>query len=194
MLELLPKYTESTTAEDCRFDEIFPQPMQRLSNVHWTPVAVARRAAQLLVDSAATTVLDVGAGVGKFCIIGATTTPGRFVGVERREWCARVAQRAIRRHAVPRVDLIHEEALALDWSRFDGIYFFNPFHDPVPDERSVRLAERKLKEVRPGARVVTYHGFGGIMPPCFRRVVSEASGTGRLEMFLRTEGDAESAA
>src|SRR5438876_2975147 len=115
MLELLQGGKEATTAEDHVFDEIFPPPMQRLSTMHWTPVAVARRAAQLLVESAATTVLDVGAGVGKFCIIGATTTPGRFVGAERRGFFAKVAQGVVRRQGVPRVEVIHEEALALDW-------------------------------------------------------------------------------
>ena len=171
--------------EDRAFDQIFPPPMQRLSARHWTPVAVARRAAQLLVQSADTTVLDVGAGVGKFCIVGAQTTPGRFVAVERRRVLAQVAGDVVRERCVPRVEVIHDEVLSLDWSGFDAIYLFNPFADPLPDARSVRLAEEKLARARPGARIVTYHGFGGTMPPDFRRVVSEPGGTGRLELFIK---------
>jgi SAM-dependent methyltransferase len=191
MLELLAKPVEALTREDHRFDEYFPARLRRLSAVHWTPVAVARRAAELLVQSAATTVLDVGSGVGKLCIIGAQTTPGRFVGVERHGLFARVARNVVRRRRVPRVEIVRDEALALDWRRFDAVYLFNPFDDPVPDEPAVRAAEQKLLELRPGARVVTYHGFGGVMPSCFRRVISEPSGTGRLELFVRAVSSSE---
>jgi SAM-dependent methyltransferase len=191
MLELLRGPADATTREDHVFDEHFPTAVRRLSAVHWTPVAVARRAAQLLVESAATTVLDVGAGVGKFCIIGARTTPGRFVGVERHGLFAKVARNVVRRRRVPRVEIVRGEALALDWRRFDAIYLFNPFDDPVPNEPAIRAAEKKLLELRPGARVVTYHGFGGVMPSGFRRVVSEPSGTDRLELFVRTTSSDE---
>lgn len=191
MLELVRGPIRATTREDELFDQYFPPTIRRLSEVHWTPVAVARRAAQLLVQSAATTVLDVGAGVGKFCIIGARTTPGRFVGVERHGLFAKVARNVVRRRRVPRVEIVRGEALALDWRRFDAIYLFNPLHDPVPNEPAVRAVEKKLLELRPGARVVTYHGFGGVIPSGFRRVVSEPSGTDRLELFVRVTSSDE---
>ena len=44
--------------------------------MHWTPVHVARRAAQFLVTGPETRVLDVGSGPGKFCLVGALATQG----------------------------------------------------------------------------------------------------------------------
>ncbi|MBI3542695.1 MAG: hypothetical protein HY075_05405 [Deltaproteobacteria bacterium] len=69
---------------------------------------MARRAAELLTDGRAARVLDVGSGAGKFCLVGALSSKGRFVGIERqrrlvdlsRELAARLrpqGQRADRR-------------------------------------------------------------------------------------------------
>jgi hypothetical protein len=172
---------------DLEFDRIYPMPLGRLSELHWTPVAVAKRAAELLDCSAGQSVLDIGAGVGKFCIVGALTTSATFVGVERREYLVRVGQGVIQRHRVERVELIEGDGFALDWSRFDGLYFYNPFHDSGPDQIAIRRAERKLWEARPGARVVTYHGFGGDMPECYRLVAREPVGTDQLAVWERAQ-------
>src|SRR5207244_1254082 len=56
------------------FDRMFPTELRFVSFQHWTPVAVARRAAELLVGAGARRLLDVGSGPGKFCIVGALTT------------------------------------------------------------------------------------------------------------------------
>jgi hypothetical protein len=69
---------------DRDFDSLFPDMYQEISDTHWTPVEIARRAAQLLVADSSTRVLDVGSGIGKFCLIGALTTSAHFVGVEQR--------------------------------------------------------------------------------------------------------------
>lgn len=68
----------------------------------------------------------------------------------------------------------------MDWGGFDGIYFYNPFFG---DEISIRRAEKKLWELRPNARVITYHGFGGSMPDGFRLLAQEPAGTGQLEVW-----------
>jgi len=43
--------------------------------------------------------------------------------------------------------------------------------------------ERRLAAARPGTRVVTYHGFGGEMPPGFERVRRDAD---ELSLWIRT--------
>jgi hypothetical protein len=172
---------------DAEFDRLYPVPYARLSRVHWTPVAVAKRAAELLDCGAGQAVLDVGAGVGKFCIVGALTTPATFVGVERRDDLVGAGQAVIERHRIERVELIVGDGLALDWSCFDGLYFFNPFMDAVPYDVSIRRTERKLWEARPGTRIVTYHGFGGDIPDCYRLVAREPVSTDQLEVWERMQ-------
>ena len=77
---------------DLEFDRVYPSWVRRLSDMHWTPVEVARRAAALLAVDPTTRVLDVGSGVGKFCLIGALTTRATFVGIEQRENLVTVAR------------------------------------------------------------------------------------------------------
>jgi hypothetical protein len=164
---------------DEAFDCIYPPPIERLSRPQWTPVTVAKRAAALLASGVGQSILDVGAGVGKFCVVGAVTTEARFVGVEKRDYLVNVGQAVIDRHQIERVELVRGDALSIDWSGFDGIYIFNPFGG---DERSIRRAEEKLWELRPGARVVTYHGFGGLVPDVYRRLASDGD---RVEVWQR---------
>ena len=67
------------------FDALYPPGIIALANRHWTPVAVARMAAQYLVSRPGEKILDIGSGVGKFCFVGAASTEGHFTGVEQRE-------------------------------------------------------------------------------------------------------------
>src|SRR5258706_11599068 len=114
---------------DLEFDRLLPQEMRPLSERHWTPLETAARAAELLCGMGASQVLDVGSGVGKFCIIGALTTRAEFTGIEQRAHLVEVARTLTLQHHIPRTDFVHGQMEDLDWSEFDGIYFFNPFHE-----------------------------------------------------------------
>src|SRR5713226_861432 len=74
----LEDYDDIYLVEDERFDLIYPPEIRDLSCRHWTPVAVARKAAEFLVNERETRVLDLGCGPGKFCIVGALTTEAHF--------------------------------------------------------------------------------------------------------------------
>src|ERR1019366_3254689 len=81
--------------EDVTFDSIYPLPIQVVSRRFWTPVGVARRAAQLFRQAGARNVLDVGSGVGKFVFVAAASEPEVcFVGIDHRENLVEVARRA----------------------------------------------------------------------------------------------------
>ena len=77
---------------DFRFDQVFPIEMRRLSETHWTPVEVAIRAAELLVEHDKTRILDVGSGCGKFCLVAALSCLGQFIGVEQRPHLVDIAR------------------------------------------------------------------------------------------------------
>ena len=68
---------------DAELDQVFPEELRERSHLHWTPVAIAIRAAELLAPASSLRVLDVGAGVGKACIIGALVTGAMWWGVEQ---------------------------------------------------------------------------------------------------------------
>lgn len=186
--------------EDERFDRVYPQRVRDRSDVHWTPARVARRAVELLDLSPACRVLDVGSGVGKFCLIAASHSPATFVGVERRPDLVDVAESARQTLAVSRVVFFHGDALQIDWTPFQGLYFFNPFVEYVlTDEdrldaeafdrnaydRAVLIAQDRLDRMPVGTKVALYHGFGGGMPPAYRTMCRERCGNGILEVWTK---------
>ena len=52
--------------DDSTFNMLYSTRIRRLSERHWTPVAIAKIAADYLVNKPNKKVLDIGAGVGKF--------------------------------------------------------------------------------------------------------------------------------
>jgi hypothetical protein len=70
--------------EDREFDMMFPKAIQAESEFHFTPIKIAKLAAEYLADSKETKILDIGSGAGKFCMIGSVCTDAFFVGVEQR--------------------------------------------------------------------------------------------------------------
>jgi len=185
---------------DADWDRIYPAKCIELSSLHWSPAAVARRAAELLSRGTETRVLDVGAGVGKFCTIAALTTPGLFVGVERCGELVDIARATAARAQASRTRFIHANADDIDWANFNGFYFFNPFAQILwpdlrmigpgisqPDEyrRLLSYTRGSLMASRPGTRVVTYFGFGGEMPSCFRLTLKQPYGNDFVECWER---------
>jgi SAM-dependent methyltransferase len=187
---------------DWEFDDIYPPAVRGASSLFWTPVSVAMRAAELLVRRAATRVLDVGSGAGKFCIVGAAATGASFVGVEHRQSLVQAARAAAARLGLDGARFVYGAFDTVDIASFDAVYFFNPFEENVRRGESclddtvtlsrerfradVASAERLLARARLGTRVVTYHGFGGEVPPGYRRVVRERQRSGYLDLWVKT--------
>jgi SAM-dependent methyltransferase len=186
---------------DRHFDLVYPPSLRELSREHWTPVRVACRAARLLVEANATSILDVGSGPGKFCIIGALTTSATYAGVERRRFLVDAARAAAARYGVRGVRFSQGNVVDFDFEGFDGFYLFNPFFEqvgrkvpPIDAEvghsrrlyrHYVAATERKLAAARPGTAVVTYHGFGGIMPLHYQQVHEERAGGSELVLWKK---------
>lgn len=181
--------------DDAAFDALVPAELRHLSNMHWTPLHVAIEAAKLLAPEPRTRVLDIGAGVGKVCAIGALCSQAHWVGIEQQAPLVAVAKELARSFGVEdRTTFIHGDAFSLEWSDFAGLYFFNPFELPLfPKEpsdtfkRAIAETERRLEGLRSGTRVVTLYGFGGTMPACFELLRHEriSPSDGDLACWLR---------
>lgn len=159
--------------EDRRFDLVYPPEIRALSGRHWTPVEVARRASAFLVRRPGTRVLDVGCGPGKFCIVGALATDGRFTGVEQRPHLCAAARAIIGQAKLANAEIIHGNVTAIEFSDFEAFYLFNPFQenlepamqiDPTVSmsgqlyERYTEYVARQLAGAPVGTRLVTYCG------------------------------------
>ena len=188
--------------DDWLFDEQLPMSLQLKSSIHFTPLDIARRAARLLAPERGTRVLDVGSGVGKFCIGAAQAFPGAtFVGIERRAHLVEVGIRLCARWKLSNVELVHGDAFSLDWSEFDSFYLFNPFGeerfdrdlvldhtldlDPQNFRSYVDAVLERLDQAPVGTRVVTYHGFGARPPLGYELAAEQAIGSDKLELWIK---------
>ena len=199
---LVDRLRRGHPVNDVAFDAMFfPMHLRRVSRLFWTPVSVARCAVELLELDPRMRVLDVGAGVGKLCIIGAAITGASFVGIEHRAQFVRVADEARERAELSNVRFVHGDFRDMDFEAFDAIYLYNPFAEnrwPIEErlDNSVALGnekfhddvgafEERLSTARTGVRVVTYHGFGGVLPRSYRQLHHVKQTSGYLDLWVK---------
>lgn len=200
MRRLFERVRTGAPVWNAQFDRMLPLCWRRFSVTQWTPVQVARRAAQLLVTGPESRVLDVGSGPGKFCLVGALATLGHFTGVEQRPHLVNLSRSFAHRYGIPRVDFVCANAGDLDWGRYNAFYFYNPFYENLdPDKKIdehvelspslydqyVSMTQQRLAQAAPGTRVVTFHGMGGDMPDGYERVLQEFRDIGFLDLWVK---------
>lgn len=182
------------------FDDVFPLDVRARSAVYWTPVEVAVRAATLLATRPRATILDVGAGVGKFCIVAAAAVDADVRGIEHRPHLVQIARDAASKLGVT-ATFDHGTVSERDAAAVDGFYFFNPFGEnlcPGADRldgtvelgrerftRDLEATMQMLSKARVGARVVTFCGLGGDLPRSYDLVSTERCGGGKLELWVK---------
>ncbi len=201
-LSVLQGIAGKENISDRLFGDLLTVKSRRAARQHWTPIAVAKRAAELLTNGESCNVLDVGSGVGKFCIVGALTSKGNFLGVERRVALVREARELSHAFGIPRVKFVCQEMGTLDWSGFDAIYLYNPFQENIDQTAQidesfelteehysdfVRTTQEKLAQTRLGTRVVTFHGFGGKFPAGYENTVREPWSGDFLELWVKRD-------
>jgi SAM-dependent methyltransferase len=183
-------------------EQLLPVDLQVKATMHFTPPEVARRVAKLLAPHPGAVVLDIGAGAGMFCIAAALAArSSQFVGVEQRRRLVDVANGLVERLQITNVRFILADALDLDWSVYDALYFYNPFAEYVMEtpfliDRSIAFdpkafmpcierVQDKLALQPHGTRVATYHGFGGELPEGYVLAAQEPYGTDRVELWVK---------
>jgi SAM-dependent methyltransferase len=198
--DALVNLSRGNSVSDEKFDRIFSKETRALSSRHWTPMSVALFAAKALGSDVSTRVLDVGCGPGKFCFIGAATTPAQYFGIEQRLNFVEEAESIRLKHTLSNVAFFHGNMKDLDWRQFQAFYLFNPFLENVTGlaridnqvplslehfNSYVEIVETKLALLPSGTKVMTYHGYGGAFPEGYVKVQRKAIGTNYLELWVR---------
>lgn len=187
---------------DAQLDALLPAAAREASRVYWTPVGVARRAAQIFAGLGVCRVLDVGSGPGKFCVVASAQAPRvAFVGIEHRAQLVAAARSLAATVGSEGVTFVLGDATSLPWTGFDAFYVFNSFAEnaassgdqfdhTVELSRARRVAdvirvERWLAAVPVGTVLLTYNGLGGPIPASYACLHVEAAGDAWLRVWRR---------
>ncbi len=188
--------------EDGSFDRVYPPRIRALSAAHWTPVSVARRAAEFLVSMPGTRVLDIGCGPAKFCIVGALSTPGVFTGVDQRRQLCELGRSIIEGAGIGNATVLQANIRDIPFQEYDAFYLFNPFAENLDGriaiDGTVALCAakyheytedvaRKLALAPIGTRVATYYGACEEVPMGYECVGSAL--TSELRFWKKTTSD-----
>lgn len=190
---MYPTQTDSNSINqwfttDTKLNKLYPASIQLLANRHWTPLSISQLVAQFLVTHPGVKVLDIGSGVGKFCLAGAYYKPhASFYGVEQRHDLIAHGENARDRLGLQNVHFIHSNITDLDFKQYDHFYFFNSFYENLMDKDKIddkitystylynfyhRQLYTKLKAMPTGTRVATFHCLENQIPPCYHVVDS----------------------
>ncbi len=166
-------YTENWFRSDNDFNHLFPSPVQALALRHWSPLVVARKAAEFLANKDNVRILDVGSGIGKFCLVAAYYNPNVSVyGIEQRKGLVDHAETAKATLNLSNVFFIHGNFTQLDFRNYDHFYFYNSFYEnlngKVKIDNSIEYSTElynyynrylcmQLEQKPAGTRVVTFH-------------------------------------
>jgi SAM-dependent methyltransferase len=169
---------------DAAFDAFLPGDLRNLAREHWTPLAVALTAARWFAEAGVRRVVDIGSGPGKFCVAAALAGNCELTGVEQNPRLVGVAQSLARLFGVPnRARFLQGTFGETELPEADAYYLYNPFmqhlcapdddlgYGPTPDyeryRRDVVTAQDVFRRASAGTLVLTYNGFGGLMPSSY---------------------------
>lgn len=173
-------------SSDQQFDQLYPTAISALASRHWTPVSVAKEAAAFLAVGTNSRILDIGSGVGKFCMIGARFHPNAvFTGVEQRDSLTQIAQSIAQQLELNNTRFLTGNFMEIDFTQFHHFYFYNAFYENLIDNDSIdktidqspelfnlynRKLYKQLKKLPAGTRIATFHSSENEMPSSYQVV------------------------
>jgi len=165
---------------DSSFNVLYPDPIQRVAEKHWTPLAVAKKAADFLAISPDVKVLDIGSGSGKFCLTAAHYHPQTFFyGIEQRSDLVELCDQLKEQLQLRNVSFICDNIINIDFEDYDHFYFYNSFYENIEGTLKIddkikyseelydaynRYLFKQLNKKGAGTRLVTFHSFGSEIP------------------------------
>jgi SAM-dependent methyltransferase len=174
---------------DAQLHKLYPEPIQLLAQRHWTPLTITQMVVEFLVPYKGVKVLDIGSGVGKFCLAAGYYKPrASFFGVEQRKDLVSHAEIARNTLGLQNVHFMHCNITDLDFKQYDHFYFYNSFYENLTDTDRIdaniicapelydhyhcKLYE-KLEEMQTGTRLATFHGLEDNLPPSYHLVEAQ---------------------
>ena len=180
---------EKWFASDEEFNQIYPLSIQALAQRHWTPLAVTRKAASFLAAETGARILDIGSGVGKFCLAAAYYKPkAYYYGIEQRKSLIAHAETAREIFRFKNVFFTNGNFTQLDFKNFDHFYFYNAFYENLTGTDKIddsidysgelynyynRYLYKQLEQKPAGTRIATFHSLEDEMPQDYHEVGCE---------------------
>lgn len=162
-------------------------------------MAVAKAASQFLAEPGKK-ILDVGSGVGKFCLIaGHLHRDATFHGIEQRMNLVHFAKEAQEKLQLKNVHFINNNITKTEFSIFDHFYFYNSFYENLPHvdkidndigfsqeqfDHYTRHLFNELAKLPPRTKLVTYHAHREQIPNTYGLLRSEFDG--KLEYWVQS--------
>lgn len=170
---------------DFQFDSLLPVSLQTLSPYQWTPELVIQYTWNYLKEQSVSSIMDLGSGVGKFCLILSQYTKNKFpiYGVEDRNELLEVALTLKTNLNLANVAFKSQNFLKSFPYGHSHYYLFNPLYETMKGSHSIDDSKLKsanlflhnlqiLKELLylcpKGTKLITYHGFGGSVLPGYK--------------------------
>ncbi len=181
------------------FNALYPLHIQEVAEKHWTPIAVAEKAAAFLAISADVKILDIGSGSGKFCLTAAHLYPQTlFYGIEQRPGLVSLSQELAKKLELENVVFLCNNITKVDFSRYDHFYFYNSFYENVDPagriDDTMELSEglydyytqylhTALGAKPAGTRLVTFHSLEDEITADYR--LADVSYDTLLKMWIK---------
>jgi len=177
---------------DSRFDKLYPLHIRQLGTRHWTNLMVAEMAANFLSVENGAKILDIGSGVGKFCLAASYFKPASvYFGIEQRKALIEHAETAQQILQLHNATFIHGNFTDINFKQFDHFYFYNSFYENIAGESHIDetlpysneifdeynwLLQQQLAKRPSGTRLATYHSTENEIPESYHEVGSELEG------------------
>ena len=183
---------------DDEFDAVLPIHIRKLSNRHFTNLEVSREVSQRLNEYKDLNLLDLGCGIGKFCVVVASITKHNITGIDFRHDYILIAKRFKDKYNLKNLNFINQNILKVNFKTFNAFYLFNPFLEQIDNtarmdddyETSPLLysiyenhVRQELQKMPAGTIVITYYVNPQQMP--FNYEISQTSFDGFLKIWTK---------
>jgi SAM-dependent methyltransferase len=182
------------------FNNLLPHDLKQATQTYFTPIEVAQTAATWLTENNEQKILDIGAGVGKFCVAAARCSNSHFYGVEYRKSIVDIGNELFKHFEIDNATMIHSNITDVDFLDYDAFYLFSPFYENleiesrlndevVLEEKLYQLyldyTEAQLAKAKPGTRLITYFGNNFEVPDSYQRLKDAYDGA--LKLWIKME-------
>ena len=174
---------------DSQLHHLYPKAIQLLAQRHWTPLSITQMVVEFLAPHNDIKDLDIGSGVGKFCLAAGFYKPcASFFGVEQRKDLVAHAEIAKNILGLQNVHFMYRNLTELDFKQYDHFYFYNSFYENLVDTDKIddniecttelynyynRKLYEKLEELQTGTRLATFHSLEDNIPPNYQMVETQ---------------------